>query len=161
MNKNKKIGIVILIVLIIVIVIFLLSSMFAKKNDGFKDASEIPTIPKKYGSNEYYTLNITLQELCNIYLNDYISLLSTNTIEAYNALDENYRNVKFGNYNNFINYLNAFYPTISSIDKYKVVGEKYYVYDKNGNLFIFVTNGIMNYKVYLDDNTVEITNFDK
>ena len=32
----------------------------------------------------------------------------------------------------------------------------YGVYDTNGNIFIFETNGVMQYAVYLDDYTVEI-----
>ena len=60
-----------------------------------------------------------------------------------------------------VNYVNTIYPTISSISTYKISGQKYYITDKNNNLFIIVTNGVMNYKVYLDDYTVDITNYDK
>lgn len=157
---KKKITIVVLIILILLASLFLINNFTAKKNEGFKDASEIPEIPKKYLSNEYFNLNISNQELSLIYFNDYVSILSTNLPLAYSLLDEDYRNNKFPTYNSFVEYINNFYITISTMNEYRVVNNKYYVYDKNNNEFIFVTNGVMNYKVYLDSTTVDITNFE-
>ncbi len=161
---NKKISIVIAILVIFVVLIisvFCIEYFTAKKSEGIIDVSKLPVTPKKYKSNEYYSFNISNQELCTIYLNDYISILSTDISKAYSMLDENYRNTKFPDYESFVNYINTIYPTISSIDTYRISGQKYYITDKNNNLFIIVTNGVMNYKVYLDDYTVEITNYDK
>ena len=156
---NKKTGIIFLIVLVLIVGIFLLSTMLAKKSSGIISADDIPTTPKKYESNEYYNLNITDQELCTIYLNDFISILSTDISKAYDMLDSDYRNTRFSDYNSFVNYINTIYSSISSVNTYKVEKDRYYVYDKNGNVFIFVTNGVMNYKVYLDETTVKITDY--
>ena len=46
--------------------------------------------------------------------------------------------------------MDSFY--IDDRSKNKVYG----VYDTNGNMFVFKTNGVMQYSVYLDDYTVEI-----
>lgn len=158
---NKKISIVITVLIVLIISLFFIDYFTAKKSEGIIDVSKLPVTPKKYEANEYYSFNISKQELCTIYLNDYISILSTDTLKAYNMLDENYRNIKFPSYDSFVNYVNTIYPTISSISTYKISGQKYYITDKNNNLFIIVTNGVMNYKVYLDDYTVDITNYDK
>ena len=79
---------------------------------------------------------------------------------AYELLDEKYRMKKFGNIENFKEYINNLNYTTYKVDKYyvddKVNYTIYGVYDKNGNLFIFKTEGVMKYTVYLDDYTVEI-----
>ena len=162
MNKKKSIIIMIFVIFVVLIIsVFCIDYFTAKKSAGIIDVSKLPVTPKKYKSNEYYSFNISNQELCTIYLNDYISILSTDISKAYSMLDENYRNTKFPDYESFVNYINGVYSTFSSIDTYRISGQKYYITDKNNNLFIIVTNGVMNYKVYLDDYTVEITNYDK
>lgn len=115
---------------------------------------------KNYKVNEYIPAYVSDEDMAKIYFNDYIYVMHSDVDKAYNLLDENYRNKKFGsveNYKNYIKTLNnlsykvdSFY--IDNRDKNKVYG----VYDTNGNIFIFKTNGVMQYSVYLDNYTVEI-----
>lgn len=156
-KRKNLIAVIILVAVVLVVCIILYFINRQQKPSGINSADDIPTTPKKYGVNEYSSLLITDNQLCTIYFNDYLSLITTDINAAYNALDVNYRNTKFPTIDSFRTYINSIYPTISSIDKYYVSGEEYYIIDKNGNEFVFVTNGIMNYKVYLDVDTVEIT----
>ena len=98
--------------------------------------------------------------MARIYLNDYVHTLFTDTEFAYNLLDEEYKNKKFGSYESFQNYVNSLPESGYNLLKYYKKDKKGYtifgVYDKNDNLFIFKTKGVMQYSVYLDDYTVEI-----
>lgn len=129
------------------------------KQKGFFNADQIPTEPKKYDVNEYISTKISDQDMCIKYLSDYLSVLSQNINDAYNLLDVEYRNKKFGNIQNFTSYINQKSATFSEVSKYRISGNVYYVYDKSDNLFIFSTKGVMSYKVYFDDETVDITDY--
>ena len=117
------------------------------------------TIPKSYDINEYTNINITDDNMANIYLSDYLHSVSKNISESYYLLDEDYRNKKFGNVDNYINYISNIKISNSIEEYYKKETNEYVIYgiyDKNGNYFVFKTKGVMQYKVYLDDETVEI-----
>ena len=70
------------------------------------------------------------------------------------------REKKFVDLNSYINYVNSLNYSTYELSQYYVDnkgGNKIFgVYDNNGNLFVFKTNGVMQYTVYLDDYTVEI-----
>ena len=115
---------------------------------------------KNYDVNECIPAYISDEDMAKIYLNEFVHTMYSDINKAYSLLDEEYKLKKFGNIENFQNYVNSLTYTSYKLDsyylqkkgKYKIFG----VYDTNGNVFIFKTNGVMQYKVYLDDNTVEI-----
>ena len=98
--------------------------------------------------------------MAKIYLNDYIHNMYYDIESAYNSLDIEYRNKRFGtieNYKNYVYSLGYSSYTLSSYYKKDVSGYIIFgVYDNNGNFFAFKTKGVMQYSVYLDDYTVEI-----
>lgn len=115
---------------------------------------------KNYEVNEYIPTYVSDESMAKIYLNDYIKKTYYNIEGAYELLDAEYREKKFGSLDNFKNYI---YSTTNLnynlYEYYKIVNDDYIifgVYDEKGNLFIFKTNGVMQYSVYLDDYTVEI-----
>lgn len=151
--NNKEIKIVIIILLILVCLYFGLS-----KITDTEENQEIYL--KDYSVNEYIPVYITEDKMAKIYLDDYIYRVVSNPEEAYLLLDEEYRNKKFGSVNNFKQYAETISNTEVVIDKYLVSSSDGYtifkIYDKNENIYIFKTKGVMQYIVYLDETTVEI-----
>lgn len=158
---NKKEIFIATIVVILIILIYIIYFVVNNKEarNGYNSPDDIITAPKKYDVNEYYSLSISNEQMASIYLNDFLFIARTNPDEAYLLLDEEYRNKKFGDVNNFILYVNNNYLKNISVNEYAFNFNKYYIYDDFGNTFVFVIKSVMEYKVYLDENTVEITNY--
>lgn len=101
--------------------------------------------------------------ICEILLQDYINSIENNPQLAYNLLDEEYRNIKFGNVENYIKYINNLNLDNILIEKYlfeKQEGYNQYICeDLNGNCYIFKNTNFMNYSVFLDMYTVNIPQF--
>ncbi len=95
----------------------------------------------------------------------YKSELLFNAELAYSKLDENYRKEKFGNINNFKNYLktNTAKIVTMSVEKYqKSKTDNYTQYvcvDQNENYYIFRETAVMDYTVILDTYTVNLPEF--
>ncbi len=96
-----------------------------------------------------------------IYLEDYLFQIYNNTQKAYDLLDEEYRNKRFGNINEFINYINQKQEQIQNIQlmQYNVIEEdeeKIYVgTDENGNYYKIIETSYMNYRIMLDNYTLK------
>ncbi|MBQ9072530.1 MAG: hypothetical protein IJY25_05185 [Bacilli bacterium] len=124
------------------------------------DSLEYEEYLKNYEVNEYIATYVTDEDMARRYLNDYIHNMYFDIEYAYSLLDEEYRNKKFGSLESYKNYVYSLtYSTYQMERYYKTSKDGYLifgVYDNNGNIFIFKTKGVMQYKVYLDDYTVEI-----
>lgn len=83
----------------------------------------------------------------------------------YNILDEQYKEARFGNYENFVNYINSYKDIISngqSTSSYREYYDGYVQYicvDNYNNYFIFNEVSTLNYTVQLDNYTIETENF--
>lgn len=145
--------------------------------------------PTQYMQNEYESIeqltnySTTLEEIPKndynefsfenvedaVVIYDYISKFKNslvNDIEnSYIMLDEEYRNKKFGNIEQYKEYVNENMQKFLSISisKYKVDTKddymQYTCIDKNGNYYIFKETAIMNYTMLLDIYTVELPEF--
>ena len=155
MDKKKNlIGYIVIGILLASVAIFIIY-MGNKNQRKF----EYP-LAKNYKINEYIPTFLTDNDMSKIYFNDFISTVISNPEESYLLLDEEYRNLKYPTYSSYYNE----YASNVTIDKrvkkyYKDSVGKYIifgVYDESDNLYIFKTNGVMQYSVYLDDYTVEI-----
>ena len=117
-------------------------------------------IPKTYDVNEYTNINISDEDMARIYLNDYISRPVNDIRGSYYLLDEEYRNLRFGNVESYMEYINSLNHSHHNVVSYykKEVGDYtiYGVTDEDGNFFAFKTKGVMQYIVYLDEDIVEI-----
>lgn len=160
-KRNKAISIL-FVVLIIIGAFYLIRWFLASRTEyieSYLRDEEYVMNPKTYNINEYSITNISDEKMSSIYLLDYIHLIYSDIDNAYNLIDESYRNEKFGSVDNFKKYIDS--VNISNImSKYYILNKGDYdiygVYDSNNNLFIFKVNGVMQYSVYLDDYTVEI-----
>jgi len=124
--------------------------------------SEIP----KQEINTFTTLTIGESEMAQKYFDNFKELLLNNPEKAYEKLSEEYRNKRFGNYDEFIVFLRKNEEEISQIK-----ASKYLVNDISGNLqyvckdnynneYIFNTTGVMKYTVELDTYTIISDNFE-
>lgn len=157
-----------LVVALIVIFIFTLSFFGIRHlltlDDIYIESSlrneEYQMIDKKYGINEYSRIIVSENQMALNYLNDYKSNLMNDINSAYNSLNIEYRNKKFGSIEVFKEYIKNINVYNIVLDKYRVEEindlEYYYLYDTNDNLYIFKINSVMEYELYLDEETVEI-----
>ena len=115
---------------------------------------------KNYKVNEYIPTHVSTEDLLKIYLNDYLYNMRYNEEIAYKSLDKKYRDKKFGSLENYHNYVIQFLTKEISAKKYmreyKDGKTIYKVYDQDDNVYIFKTTGIMQYSLFLDEDTVEI-----
>lgn len=159
--RNKKI---ILICIVLLLAIFIVYLFKLNSNDILKEGNtEGFSYLKKYGSNEYVPVYVTEEDMVKKYLNDYKNSILNDIEEAYNSLNKEYREKRFGSLDKYQKYVNNFI-TMSTysmeVDKYSVSsmsGDKIFnIYDKSGNQYIIREKSIMNYEVYLDEYTVVI-----
>lgn len=164
MDNNKDNKKIIVICLLLVLIIGGIS-YFINNKERFIGDSTVYSEERieKYAANQFIPVYISESDMANKYLNDFKYLMMNDLNSAYNVLNNDYKNSKYGSYENFVNditnkYSVQFYKM--SVDKFAIVNEYgdkfYYIYDVSGNLYIFKEISIMNYEVYLDDYTVEV-----
>lgn len=147
-------------VIIFICIILAFSIIYILIDKIINSENEESLYLKNYEVNEYIPTYVSDEDMARIYLNDYINTMYSDVDKAYELLDKEYRDKKFGNIDNYKNYIKTLNNLSYKVDsfyldnshKYKVYG----VYDTNGNMFIFKSVGVMQYTVYLDDYTVEI-----
>ena len=151
-KKTLKIIFISVIILASVLILCLLFSYFNRD----KEYNHL----RKYEANEYIPTHVSYEDLAKIYLNDYAYNMSFDIQKAYDLLDTKYREKKFNSITDFSNYIRDLKNQKIKMKKFiKYSIGKYTifkVYDENNNLFVFKTNGVMQYRVYLDDSTVEV-----
>lgn len=118
-------------------------------------------------NNGYANIVFGYEEEAKDYLERFKCISIAKTEEAYNSLDEEYRNARFGSYNNFKQYVEKNKNFISKIyaAEYLVNHEKgyteYVIKDQFGNYYIFDEKAIFDYTVKLDTYTLENEKFTK
>ncbi len=176
---NKKYGILAIVILLILIIVVIVAMILLNQNNNTEQDYENSmasglevmnsTQPveeiERYDYNQYITKVIADQDMVNIYFNDYRYYAIYHPEEAYNLLDEEYREKKFGNLETFQAYINQNMDQIftSSIDSFTVSnwdgGKQYIAIDKEGKYYIFQENVVMDYSVILDTYTVDLPEF--
>lgn len=98
------------------------------------------------------------------YMRNKILSLSNPEI-AYNYLDEDYKNKKFENYDNYKKYIEDNYDTIKQLglSKFKTYNDgtytEYVCIDQNNNYFIIDQESALHYRIFLDSYTVDDSEF--
>lgn len=155
MNNNTRNIIIIIALLALFTGGYLLLNKFTNNNSPDYDE-----YLKNYKVNEYIVTYVSDEDMAKIYLNEYVHNMYYDVELAYNTLDKEYRKNKFGNLDNYKNYVRSLGYSNIKISKYYKEEKGGYIifgiYDTNGNMYIFKTKGVMQYSVYLDDYTVEI-----
>ena len=102
-----------------------------------------------------------IEDIFEQYKDDFVY----NKQEAYNKLNEEYKNSRFSSFENFDMYINNNIKSliIAKIDKYqKTIYPEYTQYiciDNKGNYYIFREKSVMNYTVILDQHTIDLPEF--
>lgn len=100
-------------------------------------------------------------DIMSFYYNQYIIKMLYDTQEAYNSLDEQYQQKRFGDYNNFNEYIENNRQKLekSEIKKYKIETydnyKEYLCIDNYNNYYIFKETSPMEYTVLLDQYTID------
>ena len=109
--------------------------------------------------------NITDQDMAINYFNDYKYNILNNIEKAYNSLDEEYRNKRFGSLEEFTKYIQDNITIFRNITIEQYICDKYEDYteyicrDQNENIYVFKETAIMNYTLQLDTYTMPTDNF--
>ena len=157
--KNKKTIIICVLLIVLVFVIYILSLNKMGEEYNTEDYKYL----KNYGSNEIVPVYVTQEDIVKKYINEYKNNMLYDIEEAYNSLNASYRAKRFSNlegYKNYVNDIMSLSTLSMEVDKYSVttIGSNkiFNVYDKNGFQYIIKEKSIMNYEIYLDENTVVI-----
>ncbi len=135
-----------------------------KGYNKLKSGDKIDFDKEEIISSEYNTFNYISyndNEMANMYFNEYMELLMYYQDDAYNMLDSEYSNKRFGNSNTFKAWIKENSKTIfsSQVNKYAISyknNHKVYIcVDNYNNYYIFnEQDGIMRSKVTLDNYTI-------
>jgi hypothetical protein len=159
------VSIVICIIAIILITILLLNRS-KKPNNNTQSQEEIHYDTIQFTQyNEIPYAYISDMQMCNTYLLDYKNNIIFNIQEAFNKLDKEYMEKRFGNFENYRNYVQENINDILEIKLAKYQINQYDTYtqyiciDQFGNYYIFNETAIMKYSVILDTYTIDLPQY--
>ncbi len=115
--------------------------------------------------NKIKSIRVTDEDIAINYFNDYKYKILNNIETAYNLLDEEYREKRFENINEYANYINENKEHFRDINIAQYLYNEYEDYteyvckDQHGNLYIFKETAIMDYTVQLDTYTITTDKF--
>ena len=115
--------------------------------------------------NTYTETSVSYEDVAKNYIYSYKTLALVKPDMAYNLLDEEYRNQKFGSLENFESYVNDNRQTIQQINlqQYQVNNYddyiQYVMIDQNNKYYIFNETAVMDYTLMLDTYTIDLPEF--
>ncbi len=105
--------------------------------------------------NKISSTTLTEEEMANKYLRDYIQNARYNSEEAYNSLDEEYRENRFGSYNAFLAYLNeeSKASQLASLDPSSIRDREEFASDDEYNEYLSRTpqKSLEKYQMYIEN----------
>jgi len=110
-------------------------------------------------------INIQDSDVIKKYFDNYQYNMQYDSESAYNLLDKDYREKRFGTIDDYKKYIQDNKQSIIniSIDKYQKTDEygytRYVCIDKNGNYYIINETAVMQYSLVLDTYTIDIPEF--
>lgn len=141
---------------------------------GYNDIDDIKSVDNSMTNIEKNIRNsfvkidkINEGQIATKYFQEYKDLLLNNNELAYNKLDINYKEKRYGNINEFIEYINQNKRNIELMQVYKYETMKenenciYKVIDRYENVYYFVESYPKEYKVFLDNYTIMQTDYAK
>ena len=126
--------------------------------------NEIDNIPKN-SYNTFSFINIEDATIIKDYLNNYKNKIVKDISASYDMIEEEYKNIKFPTLEEYESYVNKNIQELLSISFIKYLVNKkdryteYICIDTKGNYYVFRENAIMDYKVLLDNYTVNTEEF--
>lgn len=111
-------------------------------------------------SNQYNNTSITIENVVKEYMNNYKRVVLAKPDLIYEKLNEEYREKRFGNLEEFEKYINNNRDTIISLQAQQYLSNSYQDYteyvckDEYSNFYIFREYEILNYEILLDTYTI-------
>ena len=121
---------------------------------------------KKNEYNRTTNVSITEENITKDYINIYKRLALARPDMAYEKMDKEYREKRFGTLDEFKKYVNDNQKDIIQINMTKYLGQEkgeyvqYVGKDKYNNFYIFNENALLDYTIELDDYTLDYKNKD-
>lgn len=115
--------------------------------------------------NNYSYNRVTDEDMSQRYFTKYKQLILNNTEKAYEKLDENYREKRFNNYEEFKKFVNTNREELEKISIEEYLVEEYEDYkqyvckDSFENIYIFKATSVVDYTVELDTYTIVTDKF--
>lgn len=115
--------------------------------------------------NLYSNINVNEEYIINNYISYYRAMVKHDIDKAYELLDEEYRNQKFGDLNTFKQYIINNKEKIDTLYLYQYYTNQekeytqYVIKLTTFNNYTFNEKGVMNFSIFLDDYTVDTTEF--
>lgn len=116
--------------------------------------------------NEFYKAYVKSEDIPTEYIEVYKGLALGAPEKLYNLLDQEYRNAKFSDLDEFKNYIQKNKTKIikAKLDKYQVEVDgnkvRYVCIDKNGNYYVINQNeALVDYTIMLDTYTIDLPEF--
>ncbi len=173
MKKRIMLLIIILLILLMVFLIFIIKDNKLKNENkdeylyaAQKPSEEYSELKEKYMYNEFQFASVSIEDLVKIYFNNYRAECNNNIENSYKMLNDEYRDKKFGDFENYKKYIDENIDKINNItlEQYSKTQtaegyNKYTCTDKNGNNYIFIEISIMDYSVMLDTYTLPSQEF--
>lgn len=133
--------------------------------DDINSVQQEITSIEENDSNQYNNASVTIENIVKEYMNNYKRLVLAKPNLIYEKLDEEYREKRFGNLEEFEKYINNNRDTIVSLQAQQYLSNSYQDYteyvckDEYSNLYVFREYGILNYEILLDSYTIISDNF--
>ncbi|MCI9063794.1 MAG: hypothetical protein HFJ17_04260 [Clostridia bacterium] len=135
------------------------------KIEDIKKVDKLDNVISDNGNNQYQMITVRYEDMAKEYINTYKRLAIGKPELAYEYLDEEYREARYGDVNKFKQYVKENKEAINSItlDKYDVSDKGNYkqfvCIDKNGFYYIFKQNSILDFSLITDTHTIDIPEF--
>ena len=132
----------------------------SKKYDNLNDISVDNVKIEKNENNKIPTVKINSETQCKNYLTEFKRMMLSNQEVAYEYLDKDYREKRFGNLNQFKNYINKNKDELKSLSVSEYLVNVYDDYtefvckDKSGIIYTFDAETPLKYTVKLDTYTI-------
>lgn len=132
----------------------------SKKYDNLNDISVDNVKIEKNENNKIPTVKINSETQCKNYLTEFKRMMLSNQEVAYEYLDKDYREKRFGNLNQFKNYINKNKDELKSLSVSEYLVNVYDDYtefvckDKSGIIYVFDAETPLKYTVKLDTYTI-------
>ena len=144
---------------------FSIQQMEEKQFEEYKNVTNSENSIKSNGNNIFNTTNIDVQKVSLEYLQLYKFLTLANPEITYNMMTEEYRNKRFGNLDNYKQYIKDNYDEFKGINASAYLTNntdnavQYVIKDQYENLYIFDVKSTMDYTIKLDTYTIEEEKF--
>lgn len=168
MDRLKKSIIIMLILCLILLIIILVNNhnvIEELPEELIEETPEKLIAIESNGYNEYKYQNISDDKKVVYIFNDFKERQLYNINDAYNFLDKEYKELRFGTLENFEKYLNERINEIRNAYVYSYSIEKndncniYTIIDQFDNYYIFNETAVLQYSVILDTYTVDLPEF--